>query len=63
MFVNNVEVDTASMLPGGTWKLDISDVALDGTNTIQVTGITPSQLAKRCDGTYSISCGHRRGPV
>ena len=45
MFVNNVEVDTASMLPGGTWKLDISDVALDGTNTIQVTGITPSQLA------------------
>ena len=26
-------------------------------------GDHPQPAGKRCDGTYSISCGHRRGPV
>lgn len=45
MFVNNAEVDAAAMTAGGTWKLDISDLSVDGTNTIQVTNITPASLS------------------
>ena len=45
LFVNNAEIDTAPMAAGKTWKVDISELALDGTNTVQVTNITPADLA------------------
>lgn len=46
MFVNNVEMDTGAMPAGGTYRIDISDITLDGTNTIQVTNIAPATLAE-----------------
>lgn len=46
MFVNNVEVDTSRIKAGRSWRLDISGVALDGTNTIQLSAITPAELSK-----------------
>ena len=44
LFVNNAEVDTSGMGAGRTWKVDISGLTVDGTNTIQVSAITPSTL-------------------
>lgn len=46
MFVNNEEVSTSSMQAGKTYQLDISNVAVDGTNTVQVTNILPAGLSK-----------------
>ncbi|WP_294522018.1 penicillin binding protein PBP4B [uncultured Pseudoflavonifractor sp.] len=45
LFVNNAEVDTSAMKGGSTYKVDISDLTVDGTNTVQVSAITPSTLA------------------
>ena len=45
MFVNNAEVSTPSMQAGKTYRLDISKVAVDGTNTVQVTNILPAGLS------------------
>lgn len=45
MFVNNAEVSTSSMQAGKTYRLDISEVAVDGTNTVQVTNILPAGLS------------------
>ncbi len=42
LFVNNVEVDTGSMRAGSTSKIDISSLTVDGTNTVQVSAITPT---------------------
>ncbi len=41
LFINNVKVDTADMAAGGTYRLDYSAVALNGTNTLQVSNIHP----------------------
>ena len=45
LFVNNAEVDTSAMKGGSTYKVDISDLTVNGTNTVQVSAITPSTLA------------------
>lgn len=45
LFVNNAEMNTASMVAGRSYKLDIADFAVDGTNTVQVTNIRPASLA------------------
>ena len=44
LFVNNAEVDTSSMRGGQTYRVDISDLTVNGTNTVQVSAITPSSL-------------------
>ena len=44
LFVNNAEIDTSAMKAGSTWKVDISGVTVDGTNTIQVSAITPADI-------------------
>ena len=38
LFVNNHEVDTSGITPG-FYELDISELAVNGTNTIQVSGV------------------------
>ena len=45
LFVNNAEVDTSAMKGGSTYKVDISGLTVNGTNTVQVSAITPSTLA------------------
>ena len=40
LFVNNREVNTGG-IAGGSYELDLSKLAVNGTNTIQVTNITP----------------------
>ena len=42
LFVNNAEVNTEGMRAGSTYRLDISDLTVDGTNTIQVSAVTPA---------------------
>ena len=44
LFVNNMEVDTSSMRAGRTYQVDIADLTVNGTNTIQVSNIMPSSL-------------------
>lgn len=44
LFINNHSIDTSQMNAGSTWEVDISNWTVDGTNTIQVSGITPSDL-------------------
>ena len=44
LFVNNAEVDTSAMKGGSTYKVDISGLTVNGTNTVQVSAITPSTL-------------------
>lgn len=46
LFVNNSEIDTTSMKPGETYRMDISDYTINGINTIQVTNIKPADLAE-----------------
>ncbi len=41
MYINNREVDTSTMAAGSTWMIDMSDVSLDGTNTLQISRIMP----------------------
>ncbi len=41
LFVNNHAIDTGAVTPG-KYELDISDIALNGTNTIQVSNIVSS---------------------
>ncbi|MBO4846673.1 MAG: penicillin binding protein PBP4B [Lachnospiraceae bacterium] len=41
MYVNEREVDTSGIVSGGVYKLDYSEVALDGINTLQVSGVEP----------------------
>ena len=43
LFVNNREIDTSSMTAGVTWKVDISGIAKNGTNTVQLSNIEPSE--------------------
>ena len=45
LFVNNAEVDTSAMQGGSTYKVDISGLTVNGTNTVQVSAITPSTLS------------------
>ncbi len=51
LFVNNAEVDTSIMRGGNTYKVDISDLTVNGTNTVQVSAITPSTL----EGAVTVS--------
>ena len=51
LFVNNAEVDTSAMKGGSTYKVDISDLTVNGTNTVQVSAITPSTL----EGAVTVS--------
>ena len=44
LFVNNAEVNTSAMKGGNTYKVDISSLTVNGTNTVQVSAITPSTL-------------------
>ena len=46
MYVNDQEVDTSSMKDAGTYKVDISSAAVNGTNTLQVSNIEPSDAEK-----------------
>ena len=41
LFVNNVEIDTSAMEGGKTYKVDISSISVDGTNTVQVSNVYP----------------------
>ena len=44
MYVNGREVETGNITPGGCWMIDISPVAKNGENTLQVSNIVPSDL-------------------
>lgn len=46
MFVNNAEVDTEAIKSGQTYKVNISNASVDGTNTVQITNIVPSDIDK-----------------
>ena len=41
LFVNGTRADTGAMRPGGAYRVDIADAAVNGTNTLQVSGILP----------------------
>lgn len=43
LFINNKKVDTKNML-NGIYEVDISNVTINGINTIQVTNIEPNSL-------------------
>ncbi|MBR3634816.1 MAG: penicillin binding protein PBP4B [Lachnospiraceae bacterium] len=47
MYVNEREVDTSSVVSGSIYKLDYSEVSLDGINTIQVSGVEPFDAKSR----------------
>ncbi len=42
-YVNRQKLDTAAIL-GGVWEVDVSSVAMDGVNTLQLSGILPMGL-------------------
>ncbi len=44
LFVNNVEISTKGMEGGKTYVVDIADIAVDGTNSVQVSNIYPVGL-------------------
>ena len=46
LYVNGTEYDTSPAAGGGTWKADISDAAVNGVNTLQLSNITPAELEK-----------------
>ena len=41
LFVNGTRADTGAMRPGGAYRVDIADAAVNGTNTLQISGIRP----------------------
>ncbi len=41
MYVNNREVDTSGVKAGSVYELDFKDAAVNGLNTVQVSGIKP----------------------
>ena len=43
LFINNVKADTKNM-KAGTYEIDYSGISVNGTNTVQVTNIVPSDL-------------------
>lgn len=45
LFINNQKIDTSNM-KNGIYEVDISKIAVNGTNTIQVSSINPSNLDK-----------------
>ena len=45
LYVNGAQCDTSSV-SGGIWAVDFSEAAMDGTNTLQLTGILPLGLKK-----------------
>ena len=52
LFVNNAEVSTSAMKAGRTWKVDISKLTVDGTNTVQVSAVTPSTATVQINVPY-----------
>ena len=63
LFVNNAEIDTSAMEAGSTWKVDISDVTVDGTNTVQVSAITPADIEDAVTVHVPYPTHQRRGQV
>lgn len=45
MYVNGMAVETSGMTGGNSYVIDYSEAAIDGNNTIQVSGIGPSAIA------------------
>ena len=43
LYINGQKLDTSGM-KGGTWRVDISDMTIDGVNTLQVSNILPMGL-------------------
>ena len=43
LYVNGWKIPTSTM-KGGTWRVDIADMAVDGVNTLQVSNILPMGL-------------------
>ena len=65
LFVNNAEVSTSAMKAGRTWKVDISKLTVDGTNTVQVSAVTPSTatVEKICTlSGHAVPAYTERGP-
>lgn len=46
LYVNNQPIDTSAMTAGKTWEVDIAAYTLDGINTIQVSSVTPGDIAE-----------------
>lgn len=54
LYVNSQRIPTDQMPGGSTWKVDISSMAVNGANTLQLTDIMPADLsnAVRVDIAY-----------
>lgn len=52
LFVNNAEIDITSMTAGATYRVDISDLTVDGTNTVQVSAIAPATAKVKVNIPY-----------
>lgn len=46
LFVNGHRIDTSKMAGGGTYGVDVSACAVNGTNTLSITNIVPSHIEK-----------------
>ncbi len=44
LYINSQKADVSNLLPGHTYYCDLSGVSVDGSNTIQVSDIFPSDL-------------------
>lgn len=44
LYVNNIKVETKKMKGGSTWEADISSIAKNGLNTIQISDVNPPEL-------------------
>jgi CubicO group peptidase (beta-lactamase class C family) len=45
LYINGHHVDTSTMMAGGTYDLDVSELAVNGVNTLQVSNICPYGLS------------------
>ncbi len=54
LFVNNVEIGTGDMVGGKTYVVDIADIAVDGTNSVQVSNISPVGI----NGLVTVKAGY-----
>ncbi len=54
LFVNNVEIGTKGMEAGKTYVVDIADIAVDGTNSVQVSNIAPVGI----NGIVNVKAGY-----
>ena len=54
MYVNNTQVDTTEMSGGKSYWIDISDVVMNGRNTVQISGIRP----REAENAVRVSIGY-----